>query len=247
METRVLRHAYAQRAGTPVHRSAFQRFCGDVRANGTGSAFPCYFAVRGLARDQLRYCFLPGETARDLDALAASLRAYLPRAPAIGPTTSLVVFLATDTRQARPLEEYRARFWSVLAGLQQRDVAEWPGEVPRDPEDPSWEFCFAGTPLFVVCNTPSHHARRSRYAQVMTLTFQPRWVFDGIEGGTASGDAARRTIRQRLRSYDDVPPSPELHDYGADGNREWTQYFLDDHNDAVPSLTSCPLRQPQRA
>lgn len=247
METRVLRHSQAQRAGTPAHRSAFQRFCDDVRAKGADAAFPCYFAVRGLARDQLRYCFLSGETQRDMDTLAASLEVYLSQAPAIGPTTSLVVFLATDTRQSRPLEEYRARFWRVLAALQERDPAAWPDSVPRDPEDPSWEFCFAGAPLFVVCNTPSHRARRSRYAQMMTLTFQPRWVFQGIEGGTAPGDTARRTIRQRLRSYDDIPPSPELHDYGAEGNREWTQYFLDDRNDAIPCRASCPLPQLQRA
>lgn len=247
MEARVLRHAQAQGVDTPVHRSAFHRFCSDVRAEGTSAAFPCYFAVRALARDQLRYCFLAGEADEDMDMLAASLRAYLSEAPAIGSMTSLVVFVATDTRRPRPLNEYRARFWDVLAALHQRDVADWPDHVPPDPEDPSWEFCFAGTPLFVVCNTPGHHARRSRYAQLMTLTFQPRWVFKGIEGGTTSGDAARRTIRQRLRAYDDIPPSPELHDYGADGNREWTQYFLDDRNHPVPYQASCPLRQPQRA
>lgn len=247
METQILRHAQAQRVGTPVHRSAFHGFCNDVRANDTRAAFPCYFAVRGLARDQLRYCFLSGETDQDLDTLAASLQTYLSQATAIGPTTSLVVFLATATRQPRPLDEYRARFWGVLAALQRRDPADWPDDVPRNPGNPSWEFCFAGTPLFVVCNTPSHQARRSRYAQVMTLTFQPRWVFQGIEGGTTSGDAARRTIRQRLRSYDAIPPSPELHDYGATGNREWTQYFLDDRNDAIPVHASCPLQPLQRA
>lgn len=209
--------------------------------------FPCYFAIRGMARDQLRYCFLSGETDRDMDVLAASLEAYLAQAPGIGPTTSFVVFLGADTRGPRPLDEYRDRFWAVLAALRQRDSAEWPDEVPNEPEDSSWEFCFAGTPVFVVCNTPSHRARRSRYAEVMTLTFQPRWVFRGIEGGTASGEAARRTIRQRLRSYDDLAPSPELRDYGAEGNREWTQYFLDDRNEAIPAQARCPLPKLQGA
>jgi len=109
-----------------------------------------------------------------------------------------------------------------------------------DPEQDYWEFCFAGTPMFVVCNTPSHGRRRSRSGAGLTITFQPRWVFAGLEGDSVAGKNARRTIRARIDRYDALPPSPRLGIYGAAGNREWQQYFLPDDN-ATTTPDRCPL------
>ena len=109
-----------------------------------------------------------------------------------------------------------------------------------EPEHDEWEYCFAGTPMFVVCNTPAHQGRRSRNGLGLTITFQPRWVFDGIEGHTPAGQKARRTIRARIDRYDALPPSPRLGVYGSEGNREWQQYFLPDDNE-TPPRERCPL------
>jgi uncharacterized protein len=152
--------------------------------------------------------------------------------------TSLVVFF----RSAEPvagLPEYRERFWSVLRYLHEHDPQRWPADIPRDPEDPWWEFSFAGTPIFVVCNTPAHVRRNSRHSPGFLMTFQPRWVFDGLAEGTAKGDAARRVIRERLRRFDDVEPSSLLGACGDPSNREWRQYFLSDGESEDGS--SCPF------
>ena len=57
------------------------------------------------------------------------------------------------------------------------------------------------------------------------MTVQLRWVFDGLGADTDRGERVRRTIRDRLESYDTVPPHPDIGAYGDDA-REWHQYFL---------------------
>ena len=128
----------------------------------------------------------------------------------------------------------------LLQFLHERDPSPWPREVPRDSDDPMWEFSFGGDSIFVVCNTPAHKLRKSRSSLGFMITLQPRWVFEGLESDTARGAAARRVIRKRLRAFDDVDPSPELGDYGDPENREWRQYFLLDEN--KPFESGCPFR-----
>ncbi len=156
----------------------------------------------------------------------------------LGRLTSFVAFFRPGPAD-RPIGAYERDFWEVLQYLRDWDPAAWPREIPTDSEDPHWEFAFAGEPVFVVCNTPAHRLRRSRRSSGMLMTFQPRWVFEGLEGDSPRGRRARDVIRERLLSYDDVPPHAELGNYGAPGNREWAQYFLPDDAEAVPAR--CPL------
>ncbi|WP_017558605.1 YqcI/YcgG family protein [Nocardiopsis baichengensis] len=210
--------------------------------------FPCTFAVSGMKRGMLRYGFVgPVGEPGAVDALASVLTAYLESYRSIGRETSLVVFFRPD-RRVRPLAEQRADFWGVLEGLRARDPEPWPRDVPGDPDDPLWEFCFRGAPLFVVCNTPAHGRRRSRHSPGFFITFQPRWVFEGLEEGTPRGDSARRVIRDRLRRFDGMEPSTVLGSYGAPDNREWRQYFLPD-TDAAPEgwPERCPMRAAEHA
>lgn len=73
------------------------------------------------------------------------------------------------------------------------------------------------------------------------VTFQPRFVLDGVAAGSPHGESARKTIRKRLRAYDSFPPAPVPGGYGAPGNREWAQYFLGDDNRVVPESERCPF------
>ena len=73
----------------------------------------------------------------------------------------------------------------------------------------------------------------------MLITFQPRWVFEGLEGHTRRGRSARELIRRRLATYDDVPAHPSLGDYGAPDTREWRQYFLPDAEESPSGR--CPF------
>jgi len=210
----------------------------------TESPFPCTFAVAAAKKRTLRFGFVD-----DLDdvgswtSLTTVISAYLDTYQALSKDTSLVVFFRPQ-RQVRPIEEYHAKFWSVLQYLHDHDPERWPAAVPEDPDDPMWEFSFGGTSIFVVCNTPSHTRRRSRYSPGFVITFQPRWVFEGLEPESARGAAARRVIRKRLRAFDGTAPSAALGNYGDPANREWRQYFLPDKN--TDAEMGCPFHAGKR-
>lgn len=112
--------------------------------------------------------------------------------------------------------------------------------IPVNPNNSLWEFSFSGEPIFVVCNTPSQKARRSRYSKNFMITFQPRWVFDGVIGSDApNSDKIKNEIRRRLSLFDDIQPSPDLDAYGSNDNHEWKQYFLQNTNEL--KTHGCPF------
>ena len=208
--------------------------------------FPCTFGVAAARRGGLRYGFVEdSDDERSWWPLLDILTEYLKIYQEIGGRdTSLVVFFRRREQESAapaPMAEYRDRFWRILRFLHAHDEEPWPMDIPRDAEDAQWEFSFGGEPIFVVCNTPAHTARRSRHSEGFLITFQPRWVFEGLEADTPRGAAARRTIRRRLAAYDAVEASPALGDYGDPANREWKQYFLGDGNQDEPT-GRCPFQ-----
>jgi len=218
-------------------RRAFRRFSGDL--GSAAPAYPCVFGVKAFREDGLRFVFVESdESPDDLEGLAHALAEFVRTSPDFGPYVSLVSLFGEA--EERGLAEWEETFWRVVQVLHELDPEPWPAEIPMEPEHSRWEFCFAGTPMFVVCNTPAHRRRQSRSSLGLTITFQPRWVFRGIEGLTPAGRKARRTIRARINRYDTLPPSRRLGVYGVSGNREWQQYFLPD-DDATPPPERCPL------
>ena len=220
---------------------SLERFKRDL--NAENAPFPCTFAVSAFHRSRLRFAFIDGvrdETSwRPLPRLLAE---YVTTLPAMVRITSFVVFFRLDSGdEGHELDWYEDRFWAVLNYLHAHDPSPWPADLPRNPDDPRWEFAFAGQPIFVVCNAPAYRQRRSRRSSELMITFQPRSVFEGLEAETVRGQAARRTIRKRLARYDaPLLPSPDLGGYGDAGNREWKQYFLRDSNvDSDPA--QCPF------
>ena len=203
------------------------------------SPFPCTFAVAAAKKRSLRFGFVDDLDDEDTwEPLVKIVSGYLDVYRMLSQDTSLVVFFRPD-QEPRAITDYHKKFWSVLQFLHDRDPARWPAAIPGDPEHPLWEFSFGGTPIFVVCNTPSHELRRSRNSPGFVITFQPRWVFQGLDAGTPRGDAARRVIRKRLRAFDGMAPSEELGNYGDPDNREWRQYFLPDRN--TDDAFGCPF------
>lgn len=205
------------------------------------SKFPCIFGVDAVRKQTLRYTYVPVEGATRI--LGASLQAFAGQAVGLGRRTSLVAFFEDDG-VSRTTAEWKAHFWSVLQRLHAIDSSPWPTDISTAPDDPEWEFSFAGMPFFVVANTPSHELRMSRFFEYFAITFQPRFVFDDLAAGNRTADNAKAVIRGRLKVYDHLAPSPDLGSFGAVGNREWTQYFLDDHAvPATPAHTQCPFVQ----
>jgi FPC/CPF motif-containing protein YcgG len=206
--------------------------------------FPCTFGVEGFTRDSFRYVFADGPREdSELLPIAHSLVHYLEIYHTIDRYTSMVVFFKPSAAPCS-IDEYRANFWYVLHYLHHHDPKPWPEAIPTDSEDPNWEFCFAGEPIFVVCNTPAHIHRRSRYASGMMIAFQPRWVFEELMAHPRKSERARAIIRARLEKYDSVPPYHALGVYGDLHNREWMQYFFPDTEDNDPTREAkarCPL------
>ncbi|CAO5157089.1 MbtH-like domain-containing protein [Frankia sp. AiPs1] len=236
---------------TDSHREAVQDLTlGPLPAWGTGCVqtmmdtltsteepFPCVFAVAAANRGGLRFGFVDDlDDRRTWPVLPDILATYLSVYQEISRNTSLVVFFSSG--QQADVIAYEQRFWSLLQYLHDGDGEPWPSDIPTETDDPGWEFSFRGTPIFVVCNTPAHQRLRSRSSPVFTITFQPRWVFEGLEPYTPRGAAARRTIRERLRRMDEVDSTPLLGSFGDPANREWKQYFL---RDDATVADGCPF------
>lgn len=200
--------------------------------------FPCTFGVAGFRLDHLRYLFLDPY---DIAVLGQQLTLFLREARSFGPNTSLVVF--TRPRPVQTLDAYYRKFWLTLDQLARLDGAPWPDAVSRQVDDPAWEFCFGGEPIFVVCNTPAHTLRQSRRSTSFMLTFQPRWVFEKILGTEQAAAKAFGQVRARLAPYDAVAPSPALGRYGDPTVREYRQYFLFDDNGPPPACPFARLAQ----
>ncbi|MFC6824965.1 YqcI/YcgG family protein [Halopelagius fulvigenes] len=194
--------------------------------------YPCHFAVNAERNDTARYLFVGSPRDRDaLFKLKEGLQQYLERYRSIAERTTLVVFFEPpDGDQSE--QEYRDRFWRVLEFLNERDPEPWPSDVPEDPTDPEWEFCFCGESMFIVGRAPFYTDRKSRYTPYgLEITIQPRRVLDDISGDTTEGQRVRSIIRDRLEDYDDVSPHPDIGDYGDPDTREWKQYLLPKSDD----------------
>lgn len=224
-----------------VPPDSWRRRAADQLVRTLGSRtdrYPCVFGVDALRKGGLRFAFVDdADGEQGARSLAAALREFVAVFPAMPKRSSLITFL--DVPPAQGVDGYQEVFWRTLARLRAIDDRPWPEGIARDPEDPWWEFCFAGEPMFVVCATAAHSGRRSRSAENMMITFQPRPVFDGLDSDTPAGRRARKIIRGRLATYDSVPAHSALGPYGDPGHREWRQYFLPDADDQAPAR--CPL------
>jgi FPC/CPF motif-containing protein YcgG len=185
----------------------------------------------------LRFGFYEDTSKYEVQKLAKDLIDYLDVCRSIGSYTSFVSFF--NIRRDMTESEYQCVFWDVLKKLNEVNDLPWPSEIPPEPNEPLWEFSFNNEPIFVVCNTPVHVERRSRYSDTFMITFQPRWVFEAIGINTPSGEKSKSTVRKLLKNYDSEDIFPLLGTYGDPDNREWVQYFVPNSNNNIP--LSCPF------
>lgn len=217
-------------------RDAVQNF--ESRLLDEKNPFPCIFGAGAMAQRTLRFGFVADSGGQDSN-LAHLLTLFTRVCRDLGNRTSLVCFFESWTVE-RNHDAYFRHFWELLHLTSTHDDDSWPAQVDPHPENALFEFSFGGEAMFVVANTDLHFHRKSRYFERVTLTFQPRFVFDGLEAGGAKGNRARSIIRARLATYDAAPVSEQLGNYGDSNNREWRQYYLDDgQNSQIPS--ECPV------
>ncbi len=232
-------------AGQPEPQDWWAESLRVFRASVGMRDYPCHFGRLALTRGELFATFFETSAGPLAETLAAFLdmsRLHLDR------RMVLAAFQRPDDQaggspgdQARSEWSHAEQFWQVLQELSDADNVGWPDGFPREPEDSAWEYAFHGVPMFVFAAAPSYQRRASRnLGPGLVLLFQPRNVFDGIEGGTPRGMAARHVIRARLEKWDTVDPHPDMGDYGDPSNNEWRQYFIPDDQSRL--YESCPLR-----
>jgi len=204
--------------------------------------FPCFFGAESVANGDPLYTAVPSMT--DTDALlnlGRTLHSYLDVHQEYSDRASLVAFFKPPERELSEAEYHRA-LWHILQFLHVHDPEPWPEDIPTDPDDPYWEFSFAGEPIFPTCRAPFYDTRKSRYCPIgLEITFQPRALFEelGVTADTHAGEHARELIQDRLEDYDGVCPHADLGDWGVEGDREWPQYMLSEDDGQAPD--ECPI------
>jgi FPC/CPF motif-containing protein YcgG len=220
----------------------WQTFRSGLTGERNGTPFPCFFGAESVRQGDPLYTAVSSMTGTDaLLGLGRTLRTYLDAYESHSDRASLVTFFKPPEK---PLSEaaYHRRLWHVLQFLHVHDPAPWPSDIPTDPDDPHWEFCFAGEPIFPTCRAPFYDRRASRYCPVgLEITFQPRALFANLDvtADTEAGQHARDVIHDRLESYDGVCPHADIGDWGTEGDREWRQYMLSETPGEAPR--ECPI------
>ncbi|MBP3952835.1 YqcI/YcgG family protein [Bacillus suaedae] len=222
----------------PWKRDAIKQF--NRKMTDKDNPFPCIPATQGYALKHFKYGFVADpRTDHSIDELAALLTEYTKHSKNYGKYTSLVVFYDTSDNLAnQDVIQLEQLFWKQLNGLTERDQCLWPEDVPADPHDSLWEFCFHDERYFMFCATPAHSNRQSRSFPYFMLGITPRWVLDKFHSSPMLANKIKSEIRHRLENYDSIPTHPDLNSYGKKDNYEWKQYFL---HDDKSSLSQCPF------
>jgi FPC/CPF motif-containing protein YcgG len=197
--------------------------------------YPCFFGQTGEARGEMLYTFIPR------NALSEMLTGMQQLVTLINTPdykrSSLVAFFEPDSAITTHTS-FVNRFWQVLQYLHDHDPNS---ATERTPDDLLWEFSFERSEMFVVGTSPTYQQRRSRNLGLgIVLIFQPRSLF--IDPTTSQPIAAtvRKSIHQRMLTYDGMSVHPDIGFYGEPRNREWKQYALPDDN--TPETGSCPFQ-----
>lgn len=202
-------------------------------------AFPCIPAVQGNYLGQLRFSFLDDVKSHFAGKdLADILKEYNTISKETGQYASLIIF--SNNSEKLSVQAYEDLFWSLLSDVSFYDEESWPANIPMEPENQIWEYCFQKEPYFVYCATPSHKKRKSRYFPFFMLALTPRWVLEQFEKNNKKAKNTKASIRNRLTRYDRISPHPDLKTYGEEGNLEWKQYFLRDDETSLPQ---CPFKR----
>ncbi|MBE3571299.1 MAG: YqcI/YcgG family protein [Bacillales bacterium] len=195
------------------------------------SNFPCHFGTASERKGDLRYFYIENH---DLSPLPDVLRKFLTLSRENEHNKlALVVFVQPETPE-QSFDYYEEYFWNILKYLNRHDKKEWPSNIPTNPDDPLWEFCFDGEPIFVSVNMPAYKNRITRNTgKSLILIFQPRRIFADITS------KAVNLIRSKVESIENLPSHPDLGKYGDENSREWKQYIITDDNN--PRIGVCPF------
>ncbi len=215
-------------------KNEYETFRGIV----TDKTFPCYFGMSGEKRGELRYSYITHENWRHLpETLETFIRLFDNQKRMI--RHGFFLFVEPE-KENRSIPYYREYFWEILQYLHNNDHKPWPEDYPTDPDHHLWAFSFAGEPFFAFGNAPAYKQRKTRdLGNSLVIGFQPRRIFEGLEGTSKGGIMSREKVRERVENWDRLPKHPNINHYGDPDHREWKQYFIGD--DIEPIQGKCPF------
>ncbi|MEH7012861.1 YqcI/YcgG family protein [Neobacillus niacini] len=225
-------------------KDALNKF--DERMKDKEKPFPCIPATMGYHLNRFCFGFVTNpENPIACDELASLLKDYSNIYKSIGTYTSLIIFYEPSPEKGNDssVEQYEQAFWKQLNQLSKLDEVKWPSNIPTDPTQPMWEYCFHGEQYFMYCATPSHIKRNSRHFPYFMLAITPRWVLEKFTSSPLHAEKIKTKIRERLVNYDSITINPDLNTYGKNDNYEWKQYFLRDDDS---TLSKCPFHKKNR-
>ncbi|MFC0273890.1 YqcI/YcgG family protein [Metabacillus herbersteinensis] len=203
----------------------------------TDSTFPCYFGMSAEKKGELRYAYISHGDWTHLPQVIEEFIALFDAPKLI--RHGLFLFVEPESEE-RDIPYYREYFWNILQYLHEKDGKEWPKDIPQDPDHHLWAFSFAEEPFFVFGNAPAYKQRKTRrLGSSLVLGFQPRRIFDGLEGTSKGGIMSREKVRERVEKWDQLPKHPNISHYGDPSHKEWKQYFIGD--DIKPIQGKCPF------
>ncbi|MFD1020871.1 YqcI/YcgG family protein [Thalassobacillus hwangdonensis] len=203
----------------------------------TDKTFPCFFGRTGQRKGELRYAYIEHDK---WDHLPEAVESFLSLFTETNPIRHGLFIFVEPEKTEQSLEYYRAYFWKILQYLHENDRFPWPESAPEDPDHHLWDFHFAGQPIFTFGNAPAYKQRRTRHlGNSLILGFQPRTIFQGLEGTEKGGVMSREQVRKRVEKWDGLPTHPDISHFGDPNHNEWKQSFIGD--DIEPIQGKCPF------
>jgi hypothetical protein len=189
----------------------------SFRALVLNPRFSCVGAKSAFQRDNYRFAAYDAELGSDAaaDALAGHLERFVREQDdelrGRGLSTFVVGFtgpVLTDEK------EFERLLWATLQKLHDRDALRhgWDASVSSDPDDPRFEWSFAGRAFFVVGLHPAASRWARRFA-FPTLVFNAQFQFEELR---ATGKYGR--MQEAIRGRDVALQgdlNPNLADFGA--------------------------------
>ena len=218
-------------------QKAFAQFAHTI----SDKNFPCPFGQKSWAKGSTLFLFI--KEPNDFSNLLRGMIEYTNFTKSTPIDNRILcpwLYFFCDTGQFARSERY-TNAWNALEWIHIHDPERWPDEIPDDPDNPAWCFCFNGVQLFINMSSGEHKRLRNRnLCDFMTLVINPRENFDAVASlNTRQGRLLRENIRKRLEKYNNGFVPPELGFYGEESNKEWKQYQLEEEGMKRPDR--CPF------
>lgn len=204
-------------------------------------AFPCLFGRNALKKKSLIFLFVSEEERLyDLKLGVTQYINFVKNVPVEQRLHSPLIIIFENSN-LKNINKEHTFCWEQLQTIHDLDTESWPSNIPLNPENNNWTFCFGGIELFVNMSCPSHKKMKSRnLGRHITFIINPRGNFDIIAGvNDKRGIEVRNKIRERIKLYNDGIVPNELGFYGEGNSKEWKQYQLNEPNSLFAS--KCPL------